>query len=665
MEPKAREESVSVAGSWLWRAFPSHFLGLAEPRGAVVPPGTRASEPQVTRRETQSERQPQGHFSLSTPQKVRELSNVRGKNADKANQHKRCLALKQGPDDSIIKGPSLLPIGSDADNAENAGEVAAPALAPRPKRRRLVSSHVATQGVAPAADQGRLRSQLLAFTRKHLPLLGELVCPHLESLLNKSEILSGRPSLVAPSIESSLNAASEFDAQQGRAAMQLLKSVSSFLLEAAGDSLGMLLAEAPSTRPVSNDLQSGHSLSQSRSSRLTTLLTASSGDVCDDSRAALTLPGAEHSSHPHHQTLQEHGCFELRVLRGGQEHQTRHEQQQLSQQQEGKEFDEFALLRLLQHPPLPRSTWSHGVFFKYAFVDLDFECLVTFRICLCHHPLFIFYKEHEKGLHVLHVDGVFNPTGGGAQEKKELWKERLAYTYVCGPAASFEQTTGHQESRRHQPPMQELEAAPADSEAGAPSFRALQHLNSGHRRFETWREVPPGNVDRLANPIPEIDLAGDIEALQKNRLPPPKGAIKLCSARASLCPVSTAKASLKKLQASPLLPHVGPQMTGSFPQAIHDRTYCAALRSCDLFCLEMWAVLCLCRDQMAPPTLPQYVRALKRLWSEALTQQQRDIYDNIITPKYIARRLRTPDLTFEALPPWWQQQESSRFSNGG
>lgn len=74
----------------------------------------------------------------------------------------------------------------------------------------------------------------------------------------------------------------------------------------------------------------------------------------------------------------------------------------------------------------------------------------------------------------------------------------------------------------------------------------------------------------------------------------------------------------------------------------------------------MWSVLSLCRDQVCPPSLSQYLAALKRLWAETLTQQQRDIYNNIITPKYIARRLKAPDLTFEALPPWWQQQQQAQ-----
>ncbi|KAL8449958.1 hypothetical protein Emed_002699 [Eimeria media] len=637
---------VHQAGSWLWRAFPSHFLGLAGPRAAsVISPSTQAGETHSAFKETQSGSHLPEHFSSPNPQSVRESSNVTGKATNKPNHHKRCLAAKQGPYDLINKGQRPSPTGSDADNAS---EEAAAALAPRPKRRRLVSTHPATQEAARSVEHERIRGQLLEFTRKHLPLLGELIGPPLECLLNNSEILPDHSSSAAPLFGPRLDAAPEYEVQQGLAAVQLLKSVSSFLLEAAGDSLGLLLADAHSTKATNHYLPSRHSPSPGRCDRLTPVSATSSRNLCDDLHTPLTLPKAEYFGFLHHQISQEHGCFEQRELRRNQQQQTLQDQNQQSQQAEGKEVDELALLRLLQHAPLPRSTWSHGVFFKYAFVDLDFECLVTFRVCLCHHPLFIFYKEHEKGLHVLHVDGVFNPTGGAAQEKKELWKERLAYTYVCDPAAPFNQTTGHQENRRLQRSMQELGATPAGSEVGALSLRALRNLNSDERRTATSAGSPTAGVDRLADLTSEIDVTGDIGVLQKEPPPPQEGRIKLCSARASLCPVLPAKRSLNDFPASPLMPHVGPQMTG-----------------CDLFCLEMWAVLCLCRDQMAPPTLPQYMRALKRLWSETLTQQQRDIYDNIITPKYIARRLRTPDLTFEALPPWWQQQEGRRFSNGG
>ncbi|KAL8273456.1 hypothetical protein Esti_002522 [Eimeria stiedai] len=615
-------------------------IGLAGPRAAsALSHSTRASEPQTPQKEAQSARSLRAYFSLPGSPRARELSTLRHHETDKANYHKRSLTVEQSPDDTINEGLIFSPTGSDPDNANKPN---AAALAPRPKRRRVVSSHPSTQGAATETDHGRLRSQLLALTRKHLPLLGDLISPHLESLMCDTQMFLERPSLLAPDLDE----ISESEVQQGQAAIQLLKSASTFLLEAAGDSLGMILAEGRCTAAANPGAQGKALPSRDRSTRF---VAKSSWKSCENLCAPPTPTRAGFSSHPQLYKLQElHGCKQRSQLQyQGQENQK--EQQQASQQQEKKEVDEFALLRVLQHPSLPRSSWSHGVFFKYAFVDLDFECLVTFRICLCHHPLFIFYKEHEKGLHVLHVDGVFNPAGGGAHEKKELWKERLAYNYVCDPAVPFKQTSNHRESRGHQHSMQELEAAPADSGAGASSFRNLQSLVSDNRRTETWEELNSATVDRLESLLRDADVLEGTAAVQKGLPSSQEGQIKLCSARASLCLVSPSKASQEKLAAAPLLPHVGPQMTGS----------------CDLFCLEMWAVLSLCRDQVSPPTLPQYVRALKRLWDEALSQQQRDIYDNIITPKYIARRLRTPDLTFEALPPWWQQQESSRFSEGG
>ncbi|KAL8429149.1 hypothetical protein ACSSS7_006753 [Eimeria intestinalis] len=589
---------VHQAGSWLWRAFPSHFLGLAGPRAAsAISHNTRASNSQTNLKEIQGERSLRALIYLPGTPSARELSTMKSHSTDKANYHKRSLALNQSQDNTVVGGVNVPPIGSDPNSAS---KITATALAPRPKRRRLVGSHPATQGASARTDHGRLRRQLLAFAREHLPLLGDLICPHLESLAHDTEVFLERLNTVPPILHEKGDAASEYEVHNAQAAMNLLKSVSSFLLDAAGDNFGTIRVEGRCARATKSILSSRHMPGTNLSIPSTSPLATSSWNSREDSHAPLKLPSAGFFPRPQLHELHNRSCLKQGEQPQDQGHQKQLDHQQVWQQQDGKEVDDFevdeiALLHVLQHPPPPRSSWSHGVFFKYAFVDLDFECLVTFRVCLCHHPLFIFYKEHEKGLHVLHVDGVFHPGGDGAQEKKELWKERLAYTYICDPAVPFQQTSGHQGSRRQRRSMQDLDTAPADTGAGTSSFRALQSLTSDNRETETSARVPSATVDRFERLLVDADVSG----------------------------------------------------------------------GCDLFCLEMWAVLSLCRDQMSPPTLPQYIRALKRLWNETLTQQQRDIYDNIITPKYIARRLRTPDLTFEALPPWWQQPKSSRSPEGG
>lgn len=257
-------------------------------------------------------------------------------------------------------------------------EVAAATTAPSPKRRRVVQPSIPQPKAVAQTATGRLRETLAAFTREHLPLLGDLVCPYLERLECPSQASPELPGECSLPYDELAEFSLETVSPQSQGKVELLRAVSSFLLEAAGDTLGEMLLD---DGLITNLINSRRTASSQAAIQNRQRLGKPPFDFEGTSRGSL-------SSSPTSSVTTV--CQQEK-------------QPQLQQQVE--EGEASPLLRLLQRPLPSRTSWSHGVFFKYAFVDLDFECLATFRICLCHHPLFIFYREHEKGLHVLHVDG--------------------------------------------------------------------------------------------------------------------------------------------------------------------------------------------------------------------------------------------------------------------
>lgn len=274
------------------------------------------------------------------------------------------------------------PSPSDAEDREapkaERTPAAVPGVKPRPKRRRLVETPGAGLKGATKLSTETLRRHVAEFAREHLPLLGDLVYPRLETLFPATKATRQTQNGTTENSRSLPKEFPEKEYRLKRAELQVLKGVTSFLLDMAVDSLGSTLAELDSNTP-----------------------TAPSGSCSDKafetfSSAQSLLPALPVNESSRH------------TITGAPAAAQRDEQVQSSQcgmQKRHEDDDGLSLLKLLQYSPSPRTSWSHGVFFKYAYVDLDFECLATFRICLCHHPLFIFYKEHEKGLHVLHVDG--------------------------------------------------------------------------------------------------------------------------------------------------------------------------------------------------------------------------------------------------------------------
>ncbi|OEH76866.1 hypothetical protein cyc_06133 [Cyclospora cayetanensis] len=617
------------AGSWLWRAIPSSLRGLAGSRGnSTVVCNLSAQSDLQGSEKARNESHIETQCLMSLPETVPSASFLKNPSSEALKQEllPKLAMQKQRDRPSPRRRRPSLSGESQCDHPDSASPLMeAHTGRPRPKRRRLVETALEAAKGSGKARLENLRRHVAALAREHLPLLGDLISPYLDA----QTPTAGGQNLGAASTESLPTVAAKMRSDRKHAQLQVLKGISSFLLDAAGESLGRMLVGADSTTCTSShgtSLALGlHPSHPSCLSFPSPCIDPSQGLILTEAPAKAAL----RSQQPLQRELDHH-----------------HE-----------EDDAFSLLRLLQHPSPSRSSWSHGVFFKYAFVDLDFECLATFRICLCHHPLFIFYKEHEKGLHVLHVDGVFNAATESTQEKRELWRERLSYTYVGDPAVPFEhqqQRQQHQqESRRHHTSvnvMQSLEAFGRDLPS---SSDALRRAGNGSSSRRAHAQAGPTIGSRNDGSILLLPL-GSTTARNFPLLPSPhspkEGEIRLCSARARLTHTPKALPRAEEEITAALLPHVGPQMTGY-----------------DLFCLEMWSVPSLCRDQVSPPTLSQHVRALRRLWVDTLTQQQRDIYNNIITPKYIARRLKAPDLTFEALPPWWQQQchqPSRRRSRG-
>ncbi|CBZ50390.1 conserved hypothetical protein [Neospora caninum Liverpool] len=52
-----------------------------------------------------------------------------------------------------------------------------------------------------------------------------------------------------------------------------------------------------------------------------------------------------------------------------------------------------------------RDGTAHGVYFKYAALDIDFDALLKFRLALKRHGLFAFYRDERNKLNLLHVEG--------------------------------------------------------------------------------------------------------------------------------------------------------------------------------------------------------------------------------------------------------------------
>ncbi|KEP64366.1 UNVERIFIED_CONTAM: hypothetical protein HHA_254310 [Hammondia hammondi] len=52
-----------------------------------------------------------------------------------------------------------------------------------------------------------------------------------------------------------------------------------------------------------------------------------------------------------------------------------------------------------------RDGTAHGVYFKYAALDIDFDALLKFRLALKLHGLFAFYRDERNKLNLLHVEG--------------------------------------------------------------------------------------------------------------------------------------------------------------------------------------------------------------------------------------------------------------------
>ncbi|PHJ22909.1 hypothetical protein CSUI_003239, partial [Cystoisospora suis] len=70
-----------------------------------------------------------------------------------------------------------------------------------------------------------------------------------------------------------------------------------------------------------------------------------------------------------------------------------------------------------------RDGTAHGVYFKYAALDIDFEALLNFRLALRRHGLFAFYRDERNKLNLLHVE--------------DEWRRRFFYHHVRSPPFSF------------------------------------------------------------------------------------------------------------------------------------------------------------------------------------------------------------------------------------
>lgn len=373
------------AGSWLWRAIPSTLLGLAGSRGSPRDP-----HPPPARDLHGEGGETQRRGSLDSAHPLPDLQTVpKAPSSDRGltgglHQEEAAATIQQR--DTVGPHPRRRRPSSRGGEDRDPPDIATPATAvptgrPRPKRRRLVEALPAAPRAAACISPEVMRRRVAAFVREHLPLLGDLVCSQLEAPGLKTGVSTSPPSGGPPTPEGSSEGAPEKDECKRAAEIQVLQCISSFLMEAAGDSLGLMLAGDSSNNTANS---------------------------CNGSETTLPyqVPPLHDASLPPLASSKE--SYRPPSVPAVAAAPLQPKQQQLSQRQppQAHEEDEgLSLLRLLQQPSPPRTSWSHGVFFKYAFVDLDFECLATFRICLCHHPLFIFYKEHEKGLHVLHVDG--------------------------------------------------------------------------------------------------------------------------------------------------------------------------------------------------------------------------------------------------------------------
>ena len=380
------------AGSWLWRAIPSSLRGLAGSRGCVSE--AAPLEPQL---EVAEATQNEGKVNVQpSPQRGQPEDNASTPAVQKyppdGPPHDAAATATRQQDGlpARRRRPSASAEGNRHSSDTQRTAAIIPSGGPRPKRRRLVEAALGGQRGSHATKVEALRRHLAAFAREHLPLLGDLVCPHLEALGSLAGASRPTQDEMPPPVEYVSKELSEPQLSLRRAELQVLKGVTSFLLGAAEEFLGPMLEEPESSRDTSKNDSCNDSSKDSSKLNSETLERVSMSPP--------TLPGR-----CHHQASRSSNGGSVAAAQPQPAHALQPLLRELQRQQE--EDDELSLLRLLQHSPSPRTSWSHGVFFKYAYVDLDFECLATFRICLCHHPLFIFYKEHEKGLHVLHVDG--------------------------------------------------------------------------------------------------------------------------------------------------------------------------------------------------------------------------------------------------------------------
>lgn len=142
-------------------------------------------------------------------------------------------------------------------------------------------------------------------------------------------------------------------------------------------------------------------------------------------------------------------------------------------------------------------------------------------------------------------------------ESSELWRERLAYKYVCDPAVPFEQ---QQQNRRNQRPLQELMPSAAPTGSRDPSLRAARRPSYSFEARNTSAEGHPNAGDALDGALRAV-LTGEATP-QDRALESRDGGIKLCSARASIHPASAVGPSAEEDTSACSLPHVGPQMTG-------------------------------------------------------------------------------------------------------
>lgn len=378
----------------MWRAIPSSLRGLAGSRGCLGDATASLVESQL---EVANADPNGGRVTTQTSPQYEHQGQIVPTAAGQKHppddpSHDPVAPVVQQQGEHGLPARRRRPSASEEGNRHssdtNNTATIVPSGGPRPKRRRLVEVPLSGPSGATKTKVEALRRHLTAFAREHLPLLGDLVCPHLEALGSPTGASRPPHDEMLTALEYNSKDTSETQLSLRRAELQVLKGVTSFLLDAAGEFLGPMLEEPHCSSGTSN-IDSGRDSSQ-ESNKVNSVtferVSARSSPLagrCFNQASRSSTTGSVAASHPMNQ-LQP-------LLR------------ELQRQQE--EDDELSLLRLLQHSPSPRTSWSHGVFFKYAYVDLDFECLATFRICLCHHPLFIFYKEHEKGLHVLHVDG--------------------------------------------------------------------------------------------------------------------------------------------------------------------------------------------------------------------------------------------------------------------